>query len=131
MNGKEINTMEVTKAMQVCAEMVQETPCWRCEYRERCSSGVPCSRLGRYLAFVKCAVLPPLQAEVRARFSEKATLTLDLPRVGEEDRVYAAISCHVYGKKRAIFRLPLQGTETGNEIYEKAIRACLMNKGKF
>ena len=131
MNGKEINTMEVTKAMEVCSEMVQETPCWRCEYRGRCASGVPVSRLGRYLAFVKCAVLPPLQAEVRARFSEKATLTLDLPRDGEEDRVYAAIACHVYGKKRAIFRLPLQGTETDDEIYEKAIRACLMNKGKF
>ena len=75
--------------------------------------------------------MPPLQAEVRLRFSEMATLTLSLPRVGEEDRVYAAISCHVYGKKRAIFRVPLQGTETDSEIYEKAIRACLMNKRKF
>lgn len=122
---------QVTKAMEVCSEMVQETPCCRCEYRERCASGIPCSRLGRYLAFVKCAVLPPLQSEIRLRFSEKATLTLGLPRDGEEDRVYAAIWCYEYGTKRKIFRLPLQGTETDDEIYEMAIRACLMNKGKF
>lgn len=115
--------MKKFTAFETCAHYVRRTPCERCLHRLQCEKeGAPVSNLGR-LYYDLRVMLPTLQRRLRESCAIKNLhLALSVPDIKEIEQDASAIIAIRHGSKSSLCRVPLDGSESEAEIYDKIIR---------
>lgn len=114
--------MKKFTAFETCAHYVRRTTCGRCLYRQQCANeGAPVSNLGR-LYYDLRVMLPTLQRRLRESCAIKnLNLALAVPDINEiEQDASAIIALRI--RYSSLCRVPLDGSESEAEIYEKIMR---------
>ena len=115
--------MKKFNSFKTCAHYVRRTTCERCLYRRQCEKeGAPVSNLGR-LYYDLRVMLPTLQRRLRESCAiKKLHLALSVPDINEIEQDASAVIAIRYGSKESLCRVPLDGSESEAEIYDKIIR---------
>lgn len=110
-------------AFETCAHYVRCTTCERCLHRRQCEKeGAPVSNLGR-LYYGLRVMLPTLQRRLRESCAIKnLTLALAAPDIKEIEEDASVMIAIRKGSKASLCRIPLDGSESEAEIYDKIIR---------
>ena len=115
--------MKKFTSFETCAHYVRRTPCERCLHRHQCEKeGAPVSNLGRLYYAVR-VMLPSLQRRLRESCAMKNLhLALAAPDIKEIEKDTSAIIAVRTNSKASLCRVPLDGSESEAEIYDKIIR---------
>ena len=115
--------MKKFNSFETCAHYVRRTPCARCLHRHQCEKeGAPVSNLGR-LYYALRVMLPTLQRRLRESCAMKNLhLALAAPDIKEIEKDASAIIAVRANSKASLCRVPLDGSESEAEIYDKIIR---------